>query len=95
MIKPNQDNILIKTLKRKDRTDSGLFIPETANDNSTYGEVIAIGSGKPTESGMRFPNDIQVGDIVWFRKFDTIPVEYNNEELLFIKEASILGFERK
>ena len=68
------DRILVRYIKPKDRTDSGIFLPEqTVKDKEEAvqaGEVIAIGPGRFTSQGeYEAMMDILPGDVVFFAKF--------------------------
>jgi len=45
-IQPLFDNVLIKSLKAEVKTASGIILPETAQEKSQIGEIVAVGPGK-------------------------------------------------
>ena len=51
----------------------GLYIPDTAKEKPTQGEVIAVGPGR-FEKGARVPMDLKVGDKVIYGKYSGTPV---------------------
>ena len=91
MFKPLNDNVLIKTLKKKKKTDSGLYIPETAQERPVNGVVVAVGPGKVNEQGLRVPLDIQVDDYVMYGKWNGTEVTLEGENYLLVKESDIIG----
>lgn len=89
--KPLFDNLLIKPVRSDAATKSGIILPETVDkEKPEKGEVVALGDGKLLENGQRKPFDVQVGDIVIFKKYapDEVPGE---KELFLIKEEEILA----
>ncbi len=57
-IQPVGDKILVEPLKTEIQTQSGIYIPETANNKTTkLAKVIALGDDK-TLVGKAKPNDI-------------------------------------
>lgn len=45
-IEPMQDRVLVKRAKGAEKTDGGLFIPESARERMGEGEVVAVGPGR-------------------------------------------------
>lgn len=44
--KPLNDRVLVKRLESEEKTAGGLFIPDTAKEKPSRGEVVAVGPGK-------------------------------------------------
>ena len=42
-LKPLNDRVLVKRLESEERTASGLYIPDTAKEKPSKGEVVAVG----------------------------------------------------
>ncbi len=59
--KPLGGNVIIKS-HRKEKTDSGLFIPDSAQ--KTDGEIVKVGTGYYTQNGVFIETELEVGDIV-------------------------------
>ena len=68
----------------------GLYIPDTAKEKPTQGEVIAVGPGR-IEKGQRVKMDIQAGDKVIYGKYSGTPYEVGDDELIIIKASDILA----
>ena len=43
-IRPLQDRILVKRIKEEEKTAGGLFIPDSAKEKPSEGEIIAVGT---------------------------------------------------
>ena len=50
-VQPIGERVLIKVRKQKEKTQGGLYIPESAQENKKEGEVIAVGTMKKGEIG--------------------------------------------
>ena len=50
-LKPLNDRVLVKRLESEERTASGLYIPDTAKEKPSKGEVVAVGPGKHADDG--------------------------------------------
>ncbi len=91
-IKPLSNHILIEALKPENKTESGIFLPETIDkEKSEQGRVIAVGPGRKTISGKIVPMDIRVGQIVLFTKYGPNEIKIQNKEYLIAKEDEILA----
>lgn len=67
-VKLLDDSILI-TIDEESKKESGIIIPDTAQQKSQLGTVIQVGPGKLDNSGNRIPLNIQSGEKIMFRKF--------------------------
>ncbi len=85
-IKPLGERVLIKQLKKEDRTAGGIYIPESAKNEKKEGEVIAIGSFK---DGKELP--LKKGDKVIYGGYSSEEIEINNEKHLFVDFKDILA----
>jgi len=99
-IRPLHDRILVKRLEAPERTEGGIYIPETAREKPIQGEVIAVGPGKRDKEGTLIPLDVKVGDIVLFSKYagtdfdrtsTAIPIKIGDEDYLILREEDVLG----
>ncbi len=69
----------------KDRTDSGIYIPETAQEKSLKGIVQAVHQDNIGE--------IAIGDTVYFAKFSTVPFTVKNQDYMTVKIDDLLAIE--
>ncbi|MBF1348917.1 MAG: co-chaperone GroES, partial [Megasphaera micronuciformis] len=69
MIKPLGDRVVIRVLEQEEKTASGIFLPDTAKEKPSQGEVIAVGTGKLQDNGTRTPLEVSVGDKIIFSKY--------------------------
>ena len=59
-IRPLQDRILVKRLEEETKTKGGIIIPDTAKEKPQQGEVIAVGPGKISDSGVKIEMQVQI-----------------------------------
>lgn len=90
MLKPLGDRVLVKRLESEEKTAGGLYIPDTAKEKPSSGEVIAVGPGK-TEGGNAIAMTVSVGDKVLFNKYAGTEVKFEGEDFLVMREDDILG----
>jgi chaperonin GroES len=86
-IKPLHDNVLIQPLVKEEKTESGIYIPETASkEKPQQGEVVAVGAGK---DGKKM--SVKVGDKVLFAKYGLTEVSIDGKEYLIGEEKEVLA----
>ncbi len=89
--KPLNDRVLVKRVDVEEKTAGGLFIPETAKEKPSRGEVIAVGSGRVLDNGTRLPLEVKAGDIVIFGKYAGSEIKIDGIEHLVLREEDILA----
>ncbi len=90
-VRPLFDRILIKRLDSASKTAGGLFIPESAHEKPSEGEVLAIGTGRLGEDGALLPLAVNVGDVVAFGKYAGTQIKVDGEDRLVLRESEIFG----
>jgi chaperonin GroES len=63
MLRPLGDHILVKPGEAEEVTAAGIVLPDTAQKKPREGEVLAVGSGRLLDSGLRAPMEVSVGDV--------------------------------
>lgn len=87
MIKPLNDNILLKAFFKATQTDSGIILPTNGDEKLEKAEVIATGPNVTA--------DVKPGDVVLFKDYITDEVEVDDQSYFFLKSEHILGIEEK
>jgi chaperonin GroES len=90
-VKPLADRVVVKPLEESEQMRGGLYIPDTAKEKPSQGEVVAVGPGKISEEGTRLDMDVNVGDKVLYGKYSGTDVTLDGEELLILRESDILA----
>ena len=91
MLKPLGDRVVIRVLEQEEKTASGIFLPDTAKEKPSQGEVIAVGSGKLLDDGKRLALDVKVGDKIIFSKYAGTEVKFEGTDYLIVCERDILA----
>lgn len=91
MLKPLGDRVVIRVLEQEEKTASGIFLPDTAKEKPSQGEVVAVGPGKVQDNGNRVALDVKVGDKIIFSKYAGTEVKYEGAEYLIVSERDILA----
>lgn len=91
-VKPLGDKILVKRDEAGDKTESGIYLPESAKDKPKTGTVQAVGTGAlNTETGERIPLTLKKGDKVIFSSYAGSEVKLDKDTLLIMSESEILA----
>ena len=90
-IKPLADHILIEPIKAKEKTDGGIFLPNSSEEKSEQGMVVAVGDGKKTDDGKIVPVSVRVGMKVLFNKYGPSEIKVDGKEYLIASESDILA----
>lgn len=89
-IQPLEDRVVIIPDDEGETMRGGLYIPDTAKEKPTQGEVLAVGPGR-VEKGERVPVDVKVGDKVLYGKYSGTNITIEGEEVVIIKVSDILA----
>ncbi len=90
MFLPIEDNVVIQQVTDTGQTAGGVIIPDTTQEGTLQGDVIAVGPGRNLENGDRTHMQCKVGDIVVYPKYGAKEVEIDGEDYLIIKEKDLL-----
>ncbi len=90
-IKPLMDRIVIKVVDDVEKTQGGIFIPDSAKEKPQKGEVVAVGAGKTMENGEKEPMEVSVGDVVLYAKYSGTDVKIDNEEYKILSIKDVLA----
>jgi chaperonin GroES len=89
---PLSDHVLIEPIKREEKTESGILLPESSGEErSEQGKVIAVGPGRKTSAGKLVPMEIKEGQKVLFNKYGPNEIKVEKKEYLIAKEEDILA----
>ena len=91
-VRPLGDKILVKRAEAVDRTDSGIYLPESAKDKPKEGKIIALGNGNLNrDTGEYLPFTVKKGDKVIFTSYSGTEIKIDDEDFLIMTESDILG----
>ena len=87
---PLDDRAVILPADDAESMHGKLYIPDTAKEKPTRGEVIAVGPGR-IERGQRVPMELKAGDQVIYGKYSGTPYQVGDDELIIINASDILA----
>ena len=85
-IKPIGERVLLKPIKKEEKTKSGILLSSKSSNTDTKNEaeVVALGKGEKLEG-------IKVGDKVIFNKFSGTEIEDGDIKYLIVNADDILA----
>ncbi|MCL2380150.1 MAG: co-chaperone GroES [Treponema sp.] len=83
-VKPLTDRVLVKLEKGETKSAGGIIIPDTAQEKTQIGSVVAIGDDKEVIK-------VKAGQKVMYDKYAGTQVKIGGEEHLILKMSDILA----
>ncbi len=83
-LKPLGDRVLLKIAASEQKTAGGIYIPQTAQEKTQEGVVVAVGDDKDEIK-------VKVKDRVMYDKYAGTTISVNGEEQLIVKASDILA----
>jgi chaperonin GroES len=90
-IQPLEDRVVILPADEMETKRGRLYIPDTAKEKPTQGEILSAGPGRLDKNGKRLPMEVKVGDTVLYGKYTGTPYQVSGDELIIIKASDILA----
>jgi chaperonin GroES len=81
MIKPLGDRVVIEPSKQLEKTESGIILPDTAQEKPQEGKVLAVGGCET----------IKKDDLVLYPKYIGTEVNYEGQDVLIMSEKEVLA----
>ena len=81
-IRPLGERLVVKPLEMETKTESGIYIPDSAKEKSNTAEVVSVSVGI---------DEVKVGEKVLYSKFAGTKVELEGEEYLILEKNEILA----
>jgi chaperonin GroES len=83
-VKPLADRVMVKLEKNEAKTAGGIIIPDTAQEKTQTGTVVAVGDDKDVIK-------VSVGQKVMYDKYAGTQVKIDAEEHLILKMSDIIA----
>ena len=93
-IQPIKNRIFVREIEQESVTQSGIFIPDSANtgDSLIRAEVVAVGPGTFV-NGERVPLEMKPGDVVIIPRYSGTEVEVDGETLVAMLDNDVAAIE--
>ena len=83
MIKPLGDRVVVEPTTQSEKTESGIILPDTAQEKPQEGRVLAVGDCV----------SVKKDDLVLYPKYTGTEITHEGQEVLIMSEKEILAVE--
>ncbi len=90
-LQPLGDKIVVQREESDERTEGGIYLPDSAKDKPTRGTVVSVGDGRLLEDGSRGEMQVAVGDRVLFTSYAGENIEIGDHEYVLMAESEVLA----
>lgn len=90
-LKPLMGYVLVEQDKAQEKTSSGLYLPETAQEKPAQGVVLAIGTDLLLENGRMMTSPVNIGDRVIYKKWGGDEIRINGVEYKLVKFEDLMA----
>lgn len=89
-LEPYSDRIIVKQIEIEQKTAGGIILatPEPLQEQY-FGVAVAVGEGKRLENGEPLAMKTKVGDTISFNPRIGVPLKYEGQDYLLIRESEI------
>ena len=81
MIKPLEDRVVVEPTTQSEKTESGIILPDTAQEKPQEGKVLAVGDCET----------IKKDDLVLYPKYSGTEITHNGQDVLIVSEKEVLA----
>ena len=81
MIKPLGDRVVVEPTEQQEKTESGIILPDTAQEKPQEGKVLAVGDCET----------IKKDDLVLYPKYSGTEINHKGKDVLIISEKEVLA----
>ena len=85
------DAVIVKPFESEETTYGNIIVPDLGKEKNEFGEVVAVGPGKPTITGEFISTTVKVGDKVVLPTMGFTKLPYDGEEYYVGPENQILA----
>ena len=90
-IQPLSDRVVIAAAPAEEVSSGGIILPDTAQEKPQQGKVVAVGTGKVSDSGTLVKPTLKVGDSILYGKYSGTEVTINGSEYTIMRESDVLA----
>jgi chaperonin GroES len=90
-LRPLEDRVIVKVKEEAEQLQGAIVLPESAQKKPQEGTVLAVGTGRTGDKGVKLPIEVKVGDTVIFAKYGGTEVKLDEDEVLILRADDILA----
>lgn len=89
-LKPAPGYIIVEPSELEKQTETGIYLPETHDEQPQYGKVLAVGDDTQKDD-QKQTSPAKKGDLVVYKKWGGNEVTIKGQELQFLKFEDVLA----
>ena len=89
-VKPIGDRLSVKRQDPTEVTPGGVVLPSSGKEIPNQGYVVAVGSGRMKEDGVRVPMEIEEGHEVIYSPYGGTEIVIDGEKYIALREADVI-----
>ncbi|MFT5496288.1 MAG: chaperonin GroES [Kiritimatiellia bacterium] len=89
--KPLGDRVLVHPLEDKETEKGGIILPDSAQEKSQQGKIVALGSGGKDHDGNDITFTVKKNDIVLMPKYGGTELKLDGKDYQILRESDLLG----
>jgi chaperonin GroES len=90
-VTPLFDRVLLRRVKKEEKTAGGLVIPDTAREKPQRGVVVEVGTGKVLDDGSVRAVKVKAGDEVVFGRLTGDEIIIDDVDHVIVREEELLA----
>lgn len=90
-VRPLGEKILVKRLEADEKTESGIYLPESAKEKPQQAKVIEVGQGRRLDNGQWGDFQVKKGDTILLSKWGGQEIKIEDEDYLVMNEDEVLA----
>ena len=90
-VRPLGEKILVKRVEADEKTESGIYLPESAKEKPQQAKVIEVGEGRRLDNGQRADFQVKKGDTILLSKWGGQEIKIDDEDYLVMNEDEVLA----
>lgn len=87
---PANGRILVKPQEAKTKTESGFYIPDSAQEKLPRGTVFKVGKGRRLDDGNFATPQVKENDVIIYSETGTQKITVGTQDYIVVKEEDIL-----
>ncbi len=88
-LRPLGTKVVVEPSEKEEKTAGGIVLPDTAQQKSIEGKVIAVGKGRTLDDGTVVPLGVSVGQTVIYSKYGGTEIKLEGKDYVILDEDQI------
>lgn len=91
---PTAGYLLVEPVENQKQTASGIYLPDSKEEQPQFGYVLAVGADQISEHGVKLTSEAKKGDKVVYKKWGGNEVKFDGKDYQILKFEDVLAIIR-